>query len=97
MLDDVLKSIVFHANGCMAIIEAAAQRKVDAAFGWGAFEHLAPGRIEILPIAEKYCVYRGTGVALLSFSRNPVPAEEFMSFLTSARSRPFFAELGWVV
>ncbi len=96
ILNDVVKNIAFHANGCMAIIEATAQEKVDAAFGWSSFEHLAPGRIEIIPIPDKFCVYRGTGAGLLSFSREPQIAEKLMDFLASEKARACFLELGWV-
>ena len=96
ILNDVVKNISLHANGCMAIIEATAQKKVDAAFGWSAFEHLAPGKIKIIPIPDQFSVYRGTGAGLLSFSREPAAAEKLMAFLASERARRFFVELGWV-
>ena len=97
ILGDVVKNIALRANGCMAIIEATAQKKVDAAFGWSGFEHLAPGRIKTIAVPDRFCVYRGTGAGLLSFSREPAAAERLMAFLASERARPFFTELGWVV
>jgi molybdate transport system substrate-binding protein len=97
ILDSIARNVTFHANGCMALVEATAQKKVDVSFGWSAFEHLAPGRIEIIPIPENFCVYRGTGVGLLKFSQQPDAAERFMHFLASEKCRPFYREYGWVV
>ncbi|HOX37441.1 MAG TPA: substrate-binding domain-containing protein [Candidatus Brocadiia bacterium] len=97
LLDAVRRNITFRANGCVAIVEAVADRQVDAAFGWTAFGHLAPGRIEIVRMRESQEVWRGTGVALLSFSKNPQDATRFMDFLTTDDARAFYAELGWAV
>ena len=42
LLAAVGRNITFRANGCIAIVEAVAQKKVDAALGWTAFLHLSP-------------------------------------------------------
>jgi len=97
LLDAVRRNISFHANGCIAIVEAVAQGKVDAAFGWSAFGHLAPGRIEIVELAPGQQVLRGTGVGLLSFARNKEAAKRFMDFLTSPPARGCYERYGWVV
>jgi molybdate transport system substrate-binding protein len=97
LLDGIRRNIAYHANGCIAIVEAVAARKVDAAFGWTAFEHLAPGRIEIIELPREQQVLRGTGVGLLRFSKHPEAARRFMDFLTTAESRAGYEELGWVV
>ena len=97
LTEAVGRNITFHANGCIAIIEAAAQHKVDAAFGWTAFEHLAPGRIEIVQMQPQEQVLRGTGVVLLSFSSRPEQARRFMEFLTTPQARPCYRRYGWVL
>ena len=95
LLDEVRRNITFHANGCIAIVEAVAQRKVDAAFGWTAFAHLAPGRIEVVEMPEAQQVLRGTGVALLSFSKRPEAARRFMDFLAAPEAGAFYRQYGW--
>jgi len=39
---------------------------------------------------------RGAGVGLLSFSKEPQAAKQFMDFLASSDSRKFYKEYGWV-
>ncbi len=80
LLDGVRRNITFYANGCIAIVEAVAEGTVDAAFGWTAFEHLAPGRIEIIEMPEEQQLLRATGVGLLAFSKRPRAAMQFMDF-----------------
>ncbi len=77
--------------------DAVAQGVVDAAFGWTAFAHLAPDRVEIVELPEQQQIWRGTGAGLLSFSRQPELARQFMDFLTTSEARRFYREYGWVV
>ncbi len=97
LLEAIRPNITFHANGCVAIVEAVVQRKVDVAFGWSAFAHLAPGRIEIIELPRDQYVLRGTCVGLLSFSKNPDAATKLMDFLTTPAARACYAKYGWVV
>ncbi len=97
LLDAVRRNISYRANGCIAIVEAVAESEVDAAFGWTAFEHLAPGRIEAVRLPEKARILRGTGIGLLKFSTQPEAAGKFMDFLTTPEARAFYQELGWVL
>jgi len=97
LLDKIRKNICYYANGCIAIVEAVATGSVDAAFGWTAFEHLAPGRIEIIEMPKEQQVLRGTGVGLLSFAKQPEAAIHFMDFLTGPEARKFYKEYGWVI
>ena len=97
LLDRVRRNISYRANGCIAIVEAVAQREVDAAFGWTAFEHLAPGRIEAIGLPPDARICRGTGIGLLKFSSSPEAAKEFMEFLTTPEARGCYQEFGWVL
>ncbi len=90
------KNISFRANGCIAIMEAVAEHKVDAALGWTAFEHLDRERVKVIPVPREQQIQRGTGVGLLSFSKEPAAAERFMDYLASEKSRPIYREFGWV-
>ncbi len=97
LLDEVRKNICYYANGCISIIEAVATGQIDAAFGWTAFEHLEPERIEIIEMPKEQQVLRGTGVGLLSFAKEPEAAKRFMDFLASPEAREFYKEYGWVI
>jgi accessory colonization factor AcfC len=97
LVEGVRRNITFRANGCIAIVEAVAGGKVDAALGWSAFAHLAPGRIEIVELPEPQQVLRGTGVGLLAFARQPEAARRFMDFLATPAARACYERYGWVV
>jgi ABC-type molybdate transport system substrate-binding protein len=81
----------------VAIVEAVARGKVDAAFGWSSFAHLAPGRIEVVKLPAAYCVRRGTCIGLLKFSRDPATATQFIDFLTTGRAMQCYRKYGWIV
>jgi accessory colonization factor AcfC len=97
LLEEIRQNISYYANGCIAIVEAVATNEIDAAFGWTAFKHLEPERIEVIEIPKEQQVLRGTGVGLLSFSKEPEAATKFMNFLASSDSRKFYKEYGWAI
>ena len=97
LVERIGRNITFRANGCIAIVEAVAGGKVDAALGWSAFAHLAPGRIEIIELPEAQQVLRGTGIGLLRFASQPEAARRLMDFLTTPAARACYERYGWVV
>jgi accessory colonization factor AcfC len=97
LIEPIRNNITYHANGCVAIVEAVATGQVDAAFGWTTFGHLEADRIEIIAMPKEQQVMRGTCVGMLSFAKQPDLAERFMDFLVSPESRRCYGEYGWVV
>ena len=97
LLDKIRNNITYYANGCVAIVEAVATNEVDAAFGWTAFKHLEPGRIEVVEMPAEQHVLRGIGVGMLSFAKNTEAAIKLMDFLTTPEARACYKEYGWVV
>jgi accessory colonization factor AcfC len=97
LVSKIRQNITYYANGCIAIVEAAATGEFDAAFGWTSFQHLEPGRIEIIELPPEQTVLRGTGVGMLSFAKNIEPARKLMDFLTTPEARAFYKEFGWVL
>lgn len=97
LLDKIRGNICYYANGCIAIVEAVATGEIDAAFGWTAFQHLEPERIETIEMPQEQQVLRGTGVGMLSFAKETEAAKQFMDFLASSQSREFYKEYGWVI
>src|SRR5512143_3419281 len=75
LVEPIRNNISYYANGCVALIEAVATGQADAAFGWTAFRHLEPSRIEIIELPQSQQVMRGTCVGMLSFARQPAEAE----------------------
>lgn len=96
LLEPIRRNITFRANGCVALVEAVSQRVVDAAFGWTSFRHLDPEKIEIVPLPRDQQIWRGTCVGLLSFSKQAVPATQFMDFLTTWQVKAIYERYGWV-
>ena len=96
LLDKIRKNICYYANGCIAIVEAVATGEVDAAFGWTAFQHLEPKRIKAIEMPKAQQVMRGTCVGMLSFTKEPDLAKQFMDFLASAQAGKFYEEYWWV-
>ena len=97
LTDQIRKNITFHATGCVAIVEAAAQGLIDAAFGWTAFEHLGQQRLGIVELPPQYRVYRGTGIAMLSFTKQPEKARQLMDFLITPEARACYQRYRWVL
>ncbi len=97
LLDKIRKNICYYANGCLSIVEAVAAGQIDAAFGWTAFEHLEPERIETIEMPKRQQVLRGTCIGLLSFAEEPEAAKRLMDFLVTSEAREFYKEFGWIV
>jgi accessory colonization factor AcfC len=96
LLDKIRQNICYYANGCIAIVEAVATNQIDAAFGWTAFKHLEPKRIKVIEMPKEQQVLRGTCVGMLSFTKEPHLAKQFMDFLASAQAGKFYQEYGWI-
>jgi len=94
LIDPVRRNIAFYANGCVAIIEAVAQGKVDAAFGWSAFKHL-DGRIEIIQLPKSESISRGTAIGMLATCKQPALTRQFMDYLTTPAAKASYAKFGW--
>ena len=70
---------------------------VDVAFGWTAFGHLGDGRLEVVRLPEAQRVYRGTGVGMLEFTKQPERARQFMDFLVTPEARACYEKYHWVL
>ena len=94
---EIRENITFYASGCVAIVEAVAEGIVDAGIGWTAFGHMDDERLEVIPLPADQRVYRGTGVGMLKFCRQPEVAQKFMDFLVTPESRACYEKFGWVL
>jgi len=97
LTDEIRRNITFYASGCVAIVEAVAEGIVDAAFGWTAFAHMDDERLEVIPLPAEQRVYRGTGVGMLKFTKQPDRAQQFMDFLVTPEARGCYQKYGWVL
>ncbi len=97
LTDEIRQNLTFHATGCVAIVEAVGQGLVDAAFGWTAFDHLGEGRLEIVQLPPEHRIYRGTGIGMLEFTKQPDRARQFMDFLVTPEARECYKRYRWVL
>lgn len=97
LIDEIRRNITFYASGCVAIVEAVAEGIVDAAFGWTAFGHLGEGRLEVVELPPAHRVYRGTGVGMLEFTKQPDRARQFMDFLVTPEARACYEKYRWIL
>lgn len=96
LTDQVRKNITEFADGCGDIMALVNQKKVDAVFGWEAFQKLWTKTIEVVELPRELQVYRSTGIAVIEFSKNKKTATEFIDFVTSENGKKIYAEYGWI-
>lgn len=77
----------------MALIN---QKKVDAIFWWNVFKNIWPGTSDIVEFPKEIQVYRSTGVAIISYSKEVETASKFIEYLTSKEGKKIYAEYGWI-
>jgi len=88
--------IGLRVNGCVALVESVAEGKVDVGIGWSAFVHLAPGRIECIPVLGPP-VERETTISLRRSARAPEAAVRFLDFIRCGGADPFLVRDGWIL
>jgi molybdate transport system substrate-binding protein len=93
--NQVLKNITHLADGCGAVMSLIHEKKVDAIFGWDAFEDIWPKTSEAVEIPYELQVLRSTGVAILNYSKRRRIASKFIDFLLSEEGREVYEEYGW--
>ena len=96
LIEPVRKNITLHVNGCIHLVDAVAEGKVDAAFGWNTFNELSPA-LEIVELEEKYQIFRGTSIAALKFLKDRKSAQKFIDFLSEGPGQEHYRKHGWVI
>jgi threonine dehydrogenase-like Zn-dependent dehydrogenase len=70
--------------------------KVDAIFGWNAFQNVWPDTCEVIELPPELQVFRSTVVAMISYTKNAELSQEFIDFLTSKEVRKIYSNWGWI-
>lgn len=71
-------------------------RSFDAWLIWNIWQVANPELADVVPVAERWRIYRDAGVALTTRGRTRRHAREFLAFLQSAEGARIFARWGWV-
>lgn len=96
MTDKIRQNITDHADACGSLMGLIHQGKVDAIFGWNAFQSVWPETCEVIELPRSLQVFRSTVVAVVSYTKNPELSRKFIDFLTTDEVRKIYSDYGWV-
>ena len=71
-------------------------RRFDAWLIWNVWQVANPDLADMVPVAERWRIYRDAGVALTARGRTRRYARDFVAFLQSAEGARIFARWGWI-
>jgi accessory colonization factor AcfC len=96
LTDQIRRNITHHADACGSLMSLIHSDKVDAIFGWNAFQGVWPDTCEIIEFSQNLQVFRSTVAGIISYSKNVKLSEKFIDFLTSEKIRKIYASYGWL-
>lgn len=96
LTDQIRRNITHHADACGSLMSLIHSEKVDAIFGWNAFQGVWPDTCEIIELPQNLQVFRSTVAGIISYSKNVKLSEKFIDFLTSPAIRKIYADYGWI-
>lgn len=96
LTDQIRNNITEFADGCGDIMALVNQKKVDAVFGWDAFQKLWTKTIEVVELPRELQVYRSTGIAVIEFSKNKETANAFIDYAVSENGKKIYRKYGWI-
>jgi molybdate transport system substrate-binding protein len=97
LTDQIRRNITHHADACGSLMSLIHADKVDAVFGWNAFQGVWPDTCEIIELPKNLQVFRSTVAGLISYSENVKLSQKFLDFLTSDAIRKIYADYGWII
>ena len=71
-------------------------KSFDAWLIWNVWQVANPTLADVVPVAERWRIYRDAGVALTVKGRDRIAARDFASFLQSPAGAGIFAKWGWM-
>ena len=96
LTDQIRRNITHHADACGSLMGLIHSDKVDAIFGWNAFQNVWPDTCEIIELPPELQVFRSTVVAMISYTKNAELSQKFIDFLTSKEVREIYSHWGWI-
>ena len=94
--DQIRRNITHHADACGSLMSLIHSDKVNAIFGWNAFQGVWPSTCEVIELPQDLQVFRSTVAGIISYSRNVQLSEKFIDFLASAPIREIYGNYGWI-
>jgi molybdate transport system substrate-binding protein len=96
LTDQIRRNITHHADACGSLMSLIHSDKVDAIFGWNAFQGVWPDTCEIIEPPQNLQAFRSTVAGIICYSKNVKLSEKFIDFLTSPAIRKIYAGYGWL-
>jgi molybdate transport system substrate-binding protein len=96
LTDQIRQNITDHADACGSLMGLIHQEKVDAIFGWNAFQSVWPDTCEVIELPSDLQVFRSTVVAMVSYTKDAELSQKFIDFLTSDEVRKIYSDYGWI-
>jgi molybdate transport system substrate-binding protein len=96
LTDQIRRNITHHADACGSLMGLIHSDKVDAIFGWNAFQNVWPDTCEVIELPPELQVFRSTVVAMISYTKNAELSQKFIDFLTSKEVRKIYSDWGWI-
>jgi molybdate transport system substrate-binding protein len=96
LTDQIRRNITHHADACGSLMGLIHQEKVDAVFGWNAFQSVWPDTCEVIELPPDLQVFRSTVVAMVSYTKDAELSQKFIDFLTTDEVRKIYSDYGWI-
>jgi len=96
LTDQIRRNITHHADACGSLMGLIHQEKVDAVFGWNAFQSVWPDTCEVIELPSDLQIFRSTVVAMVSYTKDAELSQKFIDFLTSDDVRKIYTDYGWL-
>ncbi|MGA9388099.1 MAG: substrate-binding domain-containing protein [Candidatus Bathyarchaeia archaeon] len=96
LTDQIRRNITHHADACGSLMSLIHSDKVDAIFGWNAFQGVWPDTCEVIELPRDLQVFRSTVAAVITCSKDKELSKKFIEFLASKKVREIYASYGWL-
>jgi len=96
LTDQIRRNITHHADACGSLMGLIHQEKVDAIFGWNAFQYVWPDTCEAIELPFDLQVFRSTVVAMVSYTKDAELSQKFIDFLITNEVRKIYSDYGWI-
>lgn len=94
-IEEVRRNIAVRATGCMGLVRAVVEARVDAAIGWSSFATFH-SNIAAVPLPPEARVRRSVAAAVMRDAADPAGGRALVEFLASAAAAPIYARHGFV-
>jgi len=96
LTDQIRRNITHHADSCGSVMALINTKKVDAIFGWSAFQFIWPDTCQAVELPRDLQVFRSTVAAVVTYTRDAKLAGDLVEYLASSDAREIYTSYGWI-